>query len=122
MSEVLKRCPFAKCDSAVVMLQRLNGYYVFCRECGTTSPRGYYKTPEEAVAAWNDRAPEPWLPIETAPKDSTRVLACGAIGDSWVGYYTEGWEGEGWYSASSHHLIRITATHWKPLPAPPEGK
>jgi len=68
-----------------------------------------------------------WKPIETAPKDGTRVL----IEDRgiYIAYWSErcafeqfktmpGWQifdcEDGWYSVAAE-----APTHWMPLPAPP---
>ena len=54
-----------------------------------------------------------WQPIETAPRDGTRVLvyerdaALGAISLNWV-------DQDGWWLGHP--------THWMPLPTPPEDK
>lgn len=63
-----------------------------------------------------------WQPIETAPKDGTRVLAC------WpekrlenpffyiaVGHYRE--HRKSWYVVNSPQK---KPTHWMPLPVPPK--
>ncbi len=58
---------------------------------------------------------EPWQPIETAPKDGTRILICdrGIVEIAeWNDYYA--WSL--FYGESS----TTTPTHWQPLPAPPE--
>lgn len=63
-------------------------------------------------------AHNPWQPIETAPRDRTRVL----VSDRYcvdTAYFTKGewWLYEcsdDWYSCS------INPTHWMPLPAAPD--
>ncbi len=67
-----------------------------------------------------------WQPIETAPRDEVVVmLYCPASWD------TEGvrvgWMSEGhWYDCESSWTpltdIYGQATHWQPLPSPPETK
>jgi len=57
-----------------------------------------------------------WQPIETAPKDGTRVLLWLSIGicatyDSFDGQ----WEDDG----QSLNTDFAAPTHWMPLPAPP---
>lgn len=59
-----------------------------------------------------------WQPIETAPKDGTRVL----MHKAGVGKYSTfvGWwncRDESWRDIS--HLFR-DPSHWMPLPEPPE--
>ena len=55
-----------------------------------------------------------WMPIETAPKDGTRVLLSIREDGLTIGYYCGG----AWiYQESSWH----NPTHWHPLPEPPEG-
>lgn len=67
---------------------------------------------QAAIDAWNTRAPQ-WQPIESAPKDGTRLM----LWDSRAGGYavTGAWVAG---SADDHETI----THWQPLPAPPEVK
>jgi Protein of unknown function (DUF551) len=63
-----------------------------------------------------------WQPIDTAPRDGTRILLydryereqdfarfVGAWGDSPVGY---------WFAIPGAYRKR--PTHWQPLPAPPK--
>lgn len=67
-----------------------------------------------------------WQPIETAPKDGTKVLLLQKCADN-VNYYAEagwfrarraGYDGWAYYSDE----IDITPTHWMKLPDPPEDK
>lgn len=51
MTEDLKRCPF--CKGNAWMSEQKTGHSVFCGGCGLKTRD--YKTPEEAVAAWNNR-------------------------------------------------------------------
>lgn len=60
-----------------------------------------------------------WQPIASAPKDGTRILLWRA---PWSEPRSGGWfpspydEGGGFFEAN---CVRVTATHWHPLPAPP---
>jgi hypothetical protein len=60
-----------------------------------------------------------WQPIETAPKDGTRLLLIidhGEHGDKiWTGLWADGW-------AVSYGKPENAPTHWKPLPQPPAIK
>jgi hypothetical protein len=69
-----------------------------------------------------------WQPIETAPRDGTRILA-------WTGeeivtvdyhgsYMVSGMEFDGfWYQESeSGRGTTFFVTHWMPLPKPPVGE
>lgn len=77
-----------------------------------------------------------WQPIETAPKDGTRIqLMCVRsprftlippvlwikVG-KWCAHYKDGYE-EGWredaVSAPHEARLKLTPTHWRLLPAPP---
>lgn len=62
------------------------------------------------LSAIDSPAPQ-WQPIESAPKDGTRLM----LWDSRAGGYavTGAWVAG---SADDHETI----THWQPLPAPPE--
>ena len=73
-----------------------------------------------------------WQPIETAPKEGTRILLT-ANGRVTIGFWAtdavifEGGEGPHWVEFEcedfyySRHLIDAdTPTHWMPLPEPPK--
>jgi hypothetical protein len=71
-----------------------------------------------------------WLPIESAPKDGTRILAwgsllggepCAAIVDWCDSIYGVSGQG-GWlvtHDAEAYHWEGFIPTHYRPLPAPP---
>jgi hypothetical protein len=90
---------------------------------------GLYTTPTGAVI----RVEKPdggWLPIESAPKDGTRILAwgsllggepCAAIVDWCDSIYGVSGQG-GWlvtHDAEAYHWEGFIPTHYRPLPAPP---
>jgi hypothetical protein len=69
-----------------------------------------------------------WQPIETAPKDGTRVLAFwpnifghgnATQTESWFGPRAADWGEACWQSAFEWDDGHNTPTHWMPLPAPP---
>ena len=67
-----------------------------------------------------DDRKEGWQPIETAPKDGTRIAVCGAAGNVW---FDVRWEkrsraGERWTSFLGP--VQFDPTHWMPLPKAPE--
>jgi hypothetical protein len=71
-----------------------------------------------------------WQPIETAPKDGTRVLIYGY----WDGELSdldeepEVWKarfslGTWWVDSDQYYVARVVnPTHWMPLPKPPKRK
>lgn len=69
-------------------------------------------------------AAQTWQPIETAPKDGvTRVLVsnwsglhCNWMMDARFNTKMLGNDGQHWISGS----VGLIATHWQPLPEPPE--
>lgn len=65
-----------------------------------------------------------WQPIETAPKDGTRILGYASSGHGWyymvvVQYNAE--EARPWLEADGEGYHRYNVTHWMPLPEPPSG-
>ena len=72
-----------------------------------------------AIAAYDDAL---WQPIESAPKDGTRIIGADFelvetmfwTASIWVG-------GGGWVNDLSRSDTRIfQPTHWRPLPSPPK--
>lgn len=64
-----------------------------------------------------------WKPIETAPKDGTRVLL-GRADEGWttVGSFDD--ERDEWWESNTNwddfNGAPIYPTHWQPLPEPPQ--
>lgn len=66
-----------------------------------------------------------WMPIETAPKDGTPILAFSPDSDpsvyviAWVNSGFDGKDYSGWREAGGEGYERFVPTHWQPLPEPP---
>jgi hypothetical protein len=64
-----------------------------------------------------------WLPIETAPRDGTEILAISEDGVIRVCsakmFWKDRWEVFRDDKHSPGHTWSIIPTHWMPLPAPP---
>lgn len=60
-----------------------------------------------------------WQPIETAPKDGTRILLCGKNGKIADSHYGQP---DGWANPRCFiwPYVNANPTHWMPLPKPPE--
>lgn len=83
-----------------------------CEKCGKEYAL------QEAVVCCDKCFPE-WQPIETAPKDGTRVLLFS--GAWFTGYYAHSrykWDPGKWRSDEYPDLTN--PTHWMPLPQAPE--
>jgi len=66
-----------------------------------------------------------WQPIETAPKDGTRILAYGVCGyEDVAGIATVKWHRGSWVcdpnEATEYDYEECKITHWMPLPEPPK--
>lgn len=111
-----------------------------CAGCGADGPWEYEKDDEHTLAdaAWNRRTPpaavpDGWHPIETAPKDGTRVLLLTLEGHisvgawktpsngPWVGVINNGPAYRVWDLGDviEYRLADLNPTHWQPLPAAP---
>jgi hypothetical protein len=60
-----------------------------------------------------------WQPMETAPKDGTRVLLWS---EEWTAACTGQYYGEprGWGVFYDVGMFKHQPTHWQPLPEPPK--
>ena len=61
-----------------------------------------------------------WQPIETAPKDGRMVLIRTESGDEWTGTFAAYWSASRQAFFYSQDRSVPNATHWMPLPPPPE--
>lgn len=63
-----------------------------------------------------------WLPIESAPKDATKILVCGPDNDGGVYMDVCAWP-VGWdllWPVAYMAYAKGEPTHWQHLPSPPE--
>ena len=122
----LKPCPFCGSTECEIF-QRTSSkgvvfYRIACPECGVFL--GLWGSGKRCAEHWNRRA-SPCRPIKTAPRDGTPV-------DLWIesdrgGYRLENhcfingsWRDEN--GLPFGNPVTSSATHWMPLPEPPEGK
>ena len=61
-----------------------------------------------------------WQPIETAPKDGTRILVRGGGNVFVAGWGTVFDTTDGWCIVNDAWLAHDEVTHWMPLPKAPE--
>ena len=131
LEAALLPCPF--CGSADVKLRKddvcylsPSFHFVLCRSCSAAG--GNDDTPDMATERWNRRAllareqAAGWQPIETAPRDGTRVLTYSPTAASrWWRVTILRWhqpanpEAKGFWTGER----KVQPTHWQPLPAPP---
>ena len=142
----LKPCPFCGCETVEDWSESTwprPVMWMYCAECNAKGPRVMMQRNEEAedwmgraIAAWNNRIPDPaadleraWQPIETAPKDGTSIIiGCDydRLGKSRV---TMAWYEQSMWVEAKHWdddvedwvflECAFRATHWMPLPPPP---
>lgn len=68
-----------------------------------------------------------WLPIETAPKDGTMILACSVFRDYvpvaafWASYHPNSKGKETWRTSPICGNKLEWLTHWMPPPTPPKS-
>lgn len=86
--------------------------------CQTDGP--WMLTKAAAAAAWNRRADD-WMPIETAPRDGTRVVLWGASESVLAYWYGDslGWQLVHTGAWAEDADVGIDPTHWRPLPEGP---
>lgn len=127
-SVLAEDCPFCGAVNATVPSE---GHGAFlCFVCGAKGPQRYGH--EAQVEAWNHRA-SPWQPIETAPKDGTKLLLYGRWFD-YMGQVSDNvrsYTGCSGYELGSYDTMmgfwRVTKeypcfepSHWMQLPPTPE--
>ena len=64
--------------------------------------------------------PPRWRPIETAPRDGTRILVWTSAGAEIVSANDAHDPGAAVWDWLAVDCVRVVATHWQPLPTPPE--
>jgi len=115
------RCPECECESGAGVLNNGIQHEVDC-----TIGKDFQLLADLDRA----RADNGWLPIESAPKDGTRILACGGDCDelqlvAWLNDSSISWKkAMAWCSPDSWQdehggYSTYSPTHWQPLPAPP---
>lgn len=57
-----------------------------------------------------------WQPIETAPRDGTRILV---VSGGWHDVAYVGWNDDDGEPVWFNGDVPVQASHWMPLPAPP---
>ena len=115
-----------ECAEAVAIVNSTLYGVAFCETAGTLIPYGtkLFTFPPAAQVS-------EWQPIETAPKDGTRVILGNKYG-VWMGEfcdtYQSGYKPQNpWQSVLLNHDYiskqrSYFPTHWMPLPAEPEVK
>lgn len=78
----------------------------------------WLKAAEAALAAYEK---ERWQPIETAPKDGTRVILSRTKSSVWCDCKWEKMRRVPDRWASFVGVVPFSPTHWQPKPTPPEN-
>ena len=120
----LKECPFCGCLAWLhthggVLSDAREGHRIEC-EGDCHSMTCYWHTKEEAINIWNTRKAPEWMPIETAPKDGTTILAYSPEADlirttRWRNRKDHGYDGWGEFNS-----VSWPAECWMPLPESPK--
>lgn len=96
--------------------------WIGCTSCGATTAIEVWnrRVPDQSSAVRIEALEQQWQPIETAPRDGTRIiLSWGGV--SCVGYYLDNsrskapWQG--WEVPSMELWPSGQPTHWMPFPA-----
>ena len=125
----LKACPF--CGSSNIQPAPLSDYEWYrCNDCDALSGRGgaigWNSRPlEDALQAEIARLREAqrWIPVsERLPEDMTEVLVLHGLCVTTAKYYHYCGllSKHGWYQIDGMKLGVSWATHWMPLPEPPQ--
>lgn len=116
--EALLPCPF--CGGKAQGASGSSSIWIRCTNCGACGEEGM-ESEDAVIAAWNRRTPAPatasqWLPISSAPKDRMICLYAAPKYDL-PGFLTAGM----WHESGGWCVDELReATHWVPLPPPPE--
>jgi Lar family restriction alleviation protein len=111
-TERLLNCPFCGGEDIRERFENSESY-IECLQCGATMP-GYNGV--DSRVAWNRRAAG-WVPVEERlPRESEIVLMFD--GDQVLG--GRHYHGH-WYHQGMNYPAFTPATHWTPLPEPPEA-
>lgn len=131
VSELLP-CPFCGGKASVrherdLYLDRYQRHFVKCGSCGASGSEKIaneddaYGAIQSVLAGWNRRSQESdgWRPIETAPKDGTRILLASGSGLVFTGWWDadpDDHDNDGWVDDAE---VWWEPHHWRPLPAAP---
>jgi len=126
--------PFWLKHEAVAYVRQHGGYCAPLYRLWNLTPDEVAAKDAEIERLRAELAAQNWQPIETAPKDGTWILGMnsakncaviiwsknppkpfGKLTSGWVHPYTEGYLSEFWNGSCGS-----TATHWMPLPTPPQ--
>jgi hypothetical protein len=77
--------------------------------------RGMIERQDAIIERLTDLVPH-WQPIDTAPRDGTRVLMCGPLDRMAVGWFNDDCDGRAMWDWDADGV----PTDWMPLPAPPQ--
>lgn len=62
-----------------------------------------------------------WQPIETAPRDGTKVLVYSTVDGGNSSFFQHGlWQGLPWRSPGNPDFEKAKPSRWMPLPEPPK--
>lgn len=62
-----------------------------------------------------------WLPIESAPKNGTRIMVYNSVTGTYCSSSIDGeWPFYGWNNYGNVGIWYPVPTHWQPLPDPPK--
>jgi hypothetical protein len=83
---------------------------------------GDYVLHSDALAAIEAAKPK-WLPINSAPKDGTVIVAYSPVDGVRTTHFEGGlWQGGPWRPVHNPLFEKSKLTHWQPLPPPPESE
>lgn len=112
-SEILP-CPF--CGSMGIPYQTSLPYNPWGVDCKCGAACGISNTKEQAIAAWNTRAPQsPWIKVEDRLPENANDCCVVCNGVRMFGWWNEA--NRGWRFSA---LPLEGVTHWMPIPSLPQ--